>query len=160
MFNKKKDVPTIIGITIVVLLVIVSIIFLLSVPFFSFYGFVSILDRYHLNNLLTVDYFENNLINFLYIILALASIHILIMLLEFIFVVLKKRAILNISLNHHKIISFIFLVSCSFLITKVFILNIFQRIHCSNLFLFIVFLSIYFILFVCSDTYKKQESSL
>ncbi|RAS77951.1 hypothetical protein [Priestia endophytica] len=160
MFNKKKDVPTIVGITIVVLLVIASILFLLSVPFFSFYGFVSILDRYHLNNLLTVDFFENNFINFLYIILVLGSIHALVMLLEFIFIVLKKREILNISSKHHKFISFVLLVSGSFLITKVVILNIFQRIHCSNLFLLIVFLAIYFILFVCSDTYRKQEASL
>jgi len=159
MFNRKKDIPTIIGIIIVVLLVITSVFFVLSIPFFSFYGFVSILDRYHLNNLLTVDFFDNNFINFVYVILVLGSIHILIMLLEFIFIVLKRREIINISLNHHKIISFVLLVAFSFLTTKLVILNIFKRIHCSNFCLLIVFLSIYFIFFVYSNTYKKQDAS-
>jgi len=159
MFNKKKDAPTIIGISLVVLLAIGGIIFLLSIPTFGFYGFVSILDKYHLDNLLKINFFDNNIFNFIYIVLALGSVHTLVMILEFIFVLLKRREILHITSIHHKIISFVLLVGCGFLATRGIILNIFQRIHASNLFLLIAFLVIYFILFVCSDTYRKQEAS-
>ncbi|WP_110926693.1 hypothetical protein [Bacillus massiliglaciei] len=146
------------ALAIVSLFVLLSVLLLLLVPFFGFYGFVSILGRLWGESLFSVDFFESHVMNFGYILLVLGSVYLLISLLELLFIILKKREILQLSHKFHKLLAFLMLVFCSFLLTKTVILTIFQRFHSSDLFLLFVFFAVYLGLFICSDTYKKQDT--
>ncbi|MHA7098715.1 hypothetical protein [Priestia aryabhattai] len=160
MFNKKKDLPSVAAIVILATFIIVIVATAASLPFFGFYGLVSISEKYQLSSLLKVDYFDSKVFNVLYILLALSSGYSVLMILEVIFIVLKQRNIVRLSSLYHKLISFVLLICCSFLLTRVIVLSLFQRIHCSNSLLLAAFFLIYCFFFLRSDTYKKQEAIL
>ncbi|NGY88645.1 hypothetical protein F6Y05_37275 [Bacillus megaterium] len=160
MFNKKKDLPTVAGFVILAAFILVVVGRNASLPVFGFYGLMNIFEKFQLNSLLYVNYFDSNIFNVLYILLALSSVYSVLMLLEVIFIVLKQRNIVKLSSLYHKLLSFVLLVSCSFLLTRVVVLGFIHRIHCSNSLLLAAFFLIYSYFFLFSDTYKKQEAIL
>ncbi|MGF9891220.1 hypothetical protein ABEX78_21405 [Priestia megaterium] len=160
MFNKKKDLPTVAAFVILATFIIVVVTATASLPVFGFYGLMNIFERFQLSNLLYVNYFDSNIFNVLYILLSLSSVYSVLMILEVIFIVLKQRNIVKLSSVYHKLLSFVLLVCSVFLLTRVVVLGLFQRIHCSNGLLLAAFFLIYSYFFLCSDTYKKQEAIL
>ncbi|MBM7645906.1 hypothetical protein JOD45_002131 [Scopulibacillus daqui] len=154
-FNKKTDFPTILAFFLLILLGLGGVIFILSIPFFSIFGFTSILELLHIKNLISIDSYSSFALSFIYVCGFILSVWALIIILELIFVFAKKRGLFNIHSKSQKGFSFIVLIAISTFITKGVILDIFQRIHASNIFVLALFFIIYLIFFTTSDTYKK-----
>jgi len=160
MFNKKKDLPTVAAFVILATFILVIVAAAASLPVFGFYGLMNIFEKFQISNLLYVNYFDSNIFSVLYILLALSAGYSVLMILEVIFIILKQRNIIRLSSVYHKLIPFVLLVCCGFLLTRVVVLGLFQRIHCSNSLLLVAFFLIYSFFFLCSDTYRKQEAIL
>jgi hypothetical protein len=160
MFNKKKDLPTVAAFVILATFILVVVAAAASLPVFGFYGLMNIFEKFQISNLLYVNYFDSNIFSVLYILLALSVGYSVLMILEVIFIILKQRNIIRLSSVYHKLISFVLLVCCGFLLTRVVVLGLFQRIHCSNSLLLVAFFLIYSFFFLFSDTYRKQEAIL
>ncbi|MGG2091040.1 hypothetical protein ABFY59_29605 [Priestia aryabhattai] len=160
MFNKKKDLPSVVAIVILAAFILVVLAVAVSLPVFGFHGLMNIFEKFQLKNLLYINYFDRSIFNVLYILLALSAGYSILMILEVIFIILKQRNIIKLSSLYHRLLSFVLLVCCGFLLTRVVVLGLFQRIHCSNTLLLIAFLLIYAFFFLCSETYRKQEAIL
>ncbi|MFD9625084.1 hypothetical protein [Peribacillus muralis] len=157
MFNKKTDFPTILANTLLLIIGIGAIVLIVSIPFFSIYGVASILDLFNVKDLVTMNYYNNFFMNFIYISFCLISIWILVMILELLFIVAKKKRLFNLQSKLEKTLLFLAFIIISAFITKQVILEVFQRVHTSGIFVVVIFFVIYFVLFIISDTYKKEK---
>ncbi|MDU9694050.1 hypothetical protein O0Q50_22980 [Priestia aryabhattai] len=158
MFSIKNFLSSKIGNAIIAVIIITTIIAASYLPFLGIQGWIGILERHHLGGIIKIDDIGSNVAKAIYIHLMLLSAYIVTVVLEMILTFLKKRNITNLSLTSQKVVSFILLVFFSSLLTKVVILNLFQKVHCSSILLLVAFFTYYSFLFSFKDTYRKQEA--
>ena len=158
MFSIKNFLSSKLGNAIIAVIVITAIVAASYLPFLGIQGWIGILERHHLNGIIKIDDIGSNIAKALYIHLMLLSAYIVTVVLEMFLTFLKKRNIINLSLTSQKVISFILLVFCSSLLTKVVVLNLFQSVHCSNILLLVAFFIYYPFLFSYKGVYRKQEA--
>ena len=158
MFSIKNFLSSKLGNAIIAVIVITAIVAASYLPFLGIQGWIGILERHHLNGIIKIDDIGSNIAKALYIHLMLLSAYIVTVVLEMFLTFLKKRNIINLSLTSQKVISFILLVFCSSLLTKVVVLNLFQSVHCSNILLLVAFFIYYSFLFSYKGVYRKQEA--
>jgi len=158
VFSIKNFLSSKLGNAIIAVIVITAIVAASYLPFLGIQGWIGILERHHLNGIIKIDDIGSNIAKALYIHLMLLSAYIVTVVLEMFLTFLKKRNIINLSLTSQKVISFILLVFCSSLLTKVVVLNLFQSVHCSNILLLVAFFIYYSFLFSYKGVYRKQEA--
>lgn len=159
VFSMKNFLSSKIGNAIIAAIVITAIVAVAWLPLLGIQGWIGILERYHLDGLIKIDDVGSNIATSIYTYFMILSVYIVIVALEMLLTFLKAKNIINISLTYQKAISFILLVGFSFLLTKVVVLNLFEKVHCSNIFLLVVLFLVYAFFFSYKDVYRKQGAT-
>ncbi|MFB8424939.1 hypothetical protein ACFC4S_23260 [Priestia megaterium] len=158
MFSMKNCLSSKIGNAIIAVIFITAIVAATWLPLLGIQGWIGILERYHLDGLIKIDDVGSNVAKSIYTYFMILSVYAVIAVLEMIIPLLKAKRIINVSSIYRKVISFILLVCFSFLLTKVIVLNLFDKVHCSNIILLVVLFLVYAFFFSYKDVYRKQEA--